>query len=372
MAIARIDVELAERSYPICLGPRLADVFSAAAETFNAAHEIVAIADRTAWKFHGAGVIDAISRLGLLPPPLFTIRAQERAKTLAVARQIWRRLLDSGAGRDTLLLAVGGGLTGDLAGFAAACYQRGIPFVQIPTTLLAQVDAAIGGKVGVNEGGFKNAIGAFHQPRAVLAAEETLSTLKPASWRCGLGEIVKYALLGQPWMLAELEANEPVSSSAAPRLAHVIQACCRHKAAIVADDERESGARASLNLGHTLGHALESVFALAKLHHGEAVMYGLIYAAETARLLGLLESPLHLRLAQLARTLRFPTLPYLPQWELIARAMRADKKRRAGRIRMVLPRDTFIPELAVDVPDDALKAAYDAWSSTMRSVGLLL
>ena len=262
----------------------------------------------------------------------------EEHKTLASAERIFAVLATLRASRDATVIALGGGVVGDLAGFAAACWMRGVAFVQLPTTLLAMVDSAVGGKTGVNLDAGKNLVGAFHQPRAVLIDTETLDTLPPRELRAGLAEVVKYGALGDAGFFAWLESSrEKLLSREAIALVHAIETSCRHKAGIVSRDEREDGERALLNFGHTFGHAIESATGYTQLRHGEAVAIGMVCAAElSARVLGAPAGDAR-RLDSLLRNMGLPTrVPAAIAPEELLRHMRLDKKAVGGQLRLVL------------------------------------
>ena len=262
----------------------------------------------------------------------------EENKTVAQ----WQRVIDDlvrlGAQRDATVVALGGGVIGDLSGFAAASYMRGIQVVQMPTTLLAQVDASVGGKTGVNHADGKNLIGAFHQPTAVVADLDTLATLGNRDYRAGLAEVVKYGAIRDPHLFAWLEANADALSSRLPdMLAEAVYQSVRNKAEVVAADEREAGQRALLNFGHTFGHALETVTGYSQFRHGEAVAIGMVLAARLSELLGMAAAGTADRLHELLDRLGLPTrLPDdIPHSALLKR-MRLDKKNRADQIRLIL------------------------------------
>jgi 3-dehydroquinate synthase len=269
-----------------------------------------------------------------------SIPAGESAKTLGQAAELYSALARLPADRGTVILAVGGGVVGDLAGFVAATYARGLPWVVVPTSLLAMVDSAVGGKVGINLPEGKNLVGAFHQPLAVWVSLDTLQTLPDREYRSGLAEVVKYGIIADADFFAWLESHAPALVAREPEaLRHAIRRSLEIKAAIVAVDEREeSGQRVKLNFGHTFGHAFETL-AQFSLLHGEAVAMGMMCAARLASRLGLCPSELVERLSSLLTTLGLPTAP--PQtWsaDQILAAMATDKKRRADRLRFVLPR----------------------------------
>jgi 3-dehydroquinate synthase len=344
-------VELAERSYPILIGSNLIrsvellDRHVPARDTVLITNSVVAplYAQTLKSALHGRRIIEV-----LLPDG-------EQHKTLTSASRIFDVLIANRVGRDAIVLALGGGVIGDLAGFVAACYQRGIGFVQVPTTLLAHVDSSVGGKTAVNHPGAKNMIGAFHQPLAVIADTDTLNTLPDRELRAGLAEIIKYGLAFDAgffdWIEANLDALLDRSSEA---LAHAIFRSCELKAQVVARDEREQGERALLNLGHTFGHAIESATGYVQWLHGEAVGTGLLMAADMSCRMGTVPVSLVERLRAL---LQRAGLPVDAPRVGAARAldyMRVDKKVQSGRVRLVLLRDLGRAIVTGDYPDALL------------------
>jgi 3-dehydroquinate synthase len=263
--------------------------------------------------------------------------------------------------RDACIAALGGGVVGDMAGFAAACYQRGVDYVQFPTTLLAQVDSSVGGKTGVNHPGGKNLIGAFHQPRAVVSDTDTLATLPPRELRAGLAEVIKAALVADRDFLHWIEANlESLLALEPDALAHAIRRSCQIKAAIVAEDEREHGRRALLNLGHTFGHAIETAAGYGEWLHGEAVAAGLVLAADLSRRLGWIDAADVARLTSLLARAGLPIVaPPIGAGRALA-LMGLDKKVLAGRIRLVLLRRLGEGAVSGDYPAEALEATLAA------------
>ncbi|WP_376694790.1 3-dehydroquinate synthase [Wenzhouxiangella sp. EGI_FJ10305] len=264
--------------------------------------------------------------------------AGEEAKTVANWQRVLDELVEMGAQRDATVLALGGGVIGDLAGFAAASYMRGIRVVQMPTTLLAQVDAAVGGKTGVNHPGGKNLIGAFHQPAAVVADIDTLISLDDRDYRAGMAEVVKYGAIRDERFFSWLESRaEPLSRRMPDALLEAVHASVTHKAEVVAADEREAGERALLNFGHTFGHALETATGYTRYRHGEAVAIGMVLGARLSELLGKLRVGTSERLVHLLDRLGLPTtLPEDIDRDRLLALMRLDKKNRADRIRVVL------------------------------------
>jgi 3-dehydroquinate synthase len=280
----------------------------------------------------------------------------ESHKTLPSVARLLDVLVANRFGRDCAVVALGGGVVGDMAGFAAATYQRGVAFVQVPTTLLAQVDSSVGGKTGVNHPAGKNLIGAFHQPTAVVADTRTLTTLPPRELRAGLAEVIKYGLMGDPAFFAWLEANiEALLAGDETALARVIHRSCEIKAQIVGRDEREQGDRALLNLGHTFGHAIESATGYTEWLHGEAVGAGLVMAARMSCESGLLGAEALERVTRLVARTGLPTHVANVEPDAALEQMRIDKKVQAGRIRLVLLREIGSAFVTAEYPDAALR-----------------
>ncbi|HEX6208995.1 MAG TPA: 3-dehydroquinate synthase [Actinomycetota bacterium] len=289
-----------------------------------------------------------------LPAVHLAVPDGEEAKTLRTAEALWEHLATQGAHRSDPVMALGGGSTGDVAGFVAATYMRGVPFVHLPTTLTAQVDAAIGGKVGVNLPRGKNLVGAFHQPAAVLADVSTLAALPEEEFRSGLGEVAKYGLAVDPGVLDVLERRHGAVLARDPgALADLVAACVRAKASVVEADERDTGARAVLNYGHTLAHALERLEGYGRVSHGEAVAMGMAFAARLSVTLGIGSEDLPARHRRVLASLGLPqSFPELDPEEVLE-AMRLDKKYRRG-LRFVLLEDVGRPRV-VDVRPEAIR-----------------
>jgi 3-dehydroquinate synthase len=280
----------------------------------------------------------------------------ESQKTLANVARILDVMVANRFGRDCAVVALGGGVVGDMAGFAAATYQRGVAFVQVPTTLLAQVDSSVGGKTGVNHPGGKNLIGAFHQPIAVVADTGALATLPARELRAGLAEVIKYGLICDPGFFAWLEGHiDELLAGDAMALAHVIRRSCEIKAQIVGRDERERGDRALLNLGHTFGHAVESATGYTQWLHGEAIGAGLVMAACMSRESGYLTSEELQRVTRLVARTGLPTHVTNVRPEVAMEHMRIDKKVQAGRIRLVLMRGIGSAFVTADYGEPALQ-----------------
>jgi 3-dehydroquinate synthase len=261
----------------------------------------------------------------------------EQAKDWSTLEKIFDALLAARCGRDTLLVALGGGVVGDLAGFAAAVYQRGIPFLQIPTTLLAQVDSSVGGKTGINHARGKNMIGAFHQPLAVIADVALLDTLPDRELRAGLAEVIKHALALDLPFVEWLESNvEKLLNRERGALTHAVKRCCELKSEIVAADERETGVRALLNFGHTFGHAIEAAMGYGSWLHGEAIAAGMVMAAELSKQLGLIDVPQAARVRTLVRQAGLPTHGPAVAPQRLMELMAGDKKAAQGKLRFVV------------------------------------
>jgi 3-dehydroquinate synthase len=271
--------------------------------------------------------------------------------------------------RKSFIVALGGGVVGDLAGFVAATYLRGLPFVQVPTTLLAQVDSSVGGKVGLNLNAGKNLVGAFHQPRLVLCDLDTLASLPLRQYRAGLAEVIKYGIIYDAGLFRRLERDLPKLLRRDPRtLAAVVARCCQIKAEVVRQDETESGVRAILNFGHTLGHALEAISHYGKYLHGEAIAIGQVVAAKlSAQVLGLSPGEVE-RIERLFRRAGLPTQLNLnaPDKRKLLPAMQLDKKVSGGEIKFVLPRRIGAVEFGCQVPAALLAGTINRQPSTIN------
>ena len=328
-----LTVDLGARRYPIRIGQNL--LTDAGHYPEAAGRECRLVSDRNV----AAHYLEPVrAGLGLPLAHCLTLPAGESQKTLENAGRVLDWLLETRLPRDGLLVALGGGVIGDLAGFVAAIYQRGIDFMQIPTTLLAQVDSAVGGKTGVNHARGKNLIGAFHQPRAVITDLDTLKTLPPRELRAGLAEVIKYGMLGDADFFAWLEQNlTTLLALDGKALGQAVEKCCAMKAKIVGQDEREAGPRALLNLGHTFAHAIETHTGYATWLHGEAVAVGLCMAAEVSARLGWLTPQDAARCESLIQRAGLPTHP--PAGMSPAHfldLMGQDKKVKSGKLRLVL------------------------------------
>jgi len=328
-----LTVELEDRSYPINIGAGLLRQQSLL-QAAVAAHDILLVSNTTVAPLYAEAVKAALADRSVVE---VILPDGEQYKSLTTAGRVFDVLIANRFGRDALVLALGGGVVGDLAGFVAACYQRGVDLVQIPTTLLAQVDSSVGGKTAVNHPGGKNLIGAFHQPREVLIDTAVLATLPDRELRAGLAEVIKYGLICDRAFFAWLEQHiDALLARDATALAHAIAHSCQIKAHIVGRDERERGERALLNLGHTFAHAIEAATGYVEWLHGEAVAVGLVIAASMSQRLGALSG------ADVARVEALITRAGLriaaPQIGAVRAAefMSVDKKVKSGRVRLVL------------------------------------
>jgi len=281
----------------------------------------------------------------------------EAYKNWETLNLIFDALLTDRAERKTTLIALGGGVIGDMTGFAAACYQRGVPFVQIPTTLLSQVDSSVGGKTGINHPLGKNMIGAFYQPKVVLADTDTLKTLPPRELSAGLAEVIKYGLIWDAEFLAWLEANmDKLRALDAAAIAHAIYRSCEIKAQVVAQDEREGGIRAILNLGHTFGHAIETGMGYGNWLHGEAVAAGMVMAAQTSQRMGWISEADVKRTRALIRAAGLSDVAPDLGVDTYLEFMGHDKKVEGGKMRFVLLKKLGEAVITGDVPRDVLNA----------------
>jgi 3-dehydroquinate synthase len=349
-----LSVELGDRSYPIHIGAGLLD--RADLIVPHLAQKRVAIVTNTTV---GPLYLDRLTKtltdagIDVLPIVLPDGEAYKNWETLNL---IFDALLSHRAERKTTLIALGGGVIGDLTGFAAASYQRGVPFIQVPTTLLAQVDSSVGGKTGINHPLGKNMIGAFYQPQVVLADTDTLKTLPERELAAGLAEVIKYGLIRDLPFLEWLEANmDRLVARDREALAYAIRRSCENKAEVVAADERESGQRALLNLGHTFGHAIEAGMGYGVWLHGEGVSAGTMLAADLSRRMGNLAQADVDRIADLFQRAHLPTVAPNLGADAYINYMGVDKKVEAGRMRFVLFKKVGECYVSADAPTELLR-----------------
>ncbi|MFQ5926599.1 MAG: 3-dehydroquinate synthase [Terriglobia bacterium] len=349
----RIFVRTASRHYPVCLGYGLLER-SGSLLPVGAARRLYVISSPRVWRLWGRVFRRGLRRAGI-HSELLLLDDREEQKRLATLERLARELLRRGADRGALVVALGGGVVGDVAGFLAASYMRGLDYVQVPTTLVAQIDSAIGGKTGVNLREGKNLLGAFHQPALVLVDPQTLATLPKAEFSAGLYELVKYAVISDTALFGFLERHLETVKNGEPRaLLYVIERAIRQKARVVSADERERHQRRILNFGHTFGHALEALARYRGLRHGEAVGWGMLMATRLAERLGRIKPAEAERIARLVRAVgRLPRLGRVSPRRLFAQ-LHADKKRRGEALVFVLPQRIGRVAVTVGVPRAAL------------------
>ena len=331
-------VELGPNSYPVHVGwGLLADIGGLAAASGLATGRCALITDANVGRLYSTPVLNNLKGRGFRPQ-VIEITPGEQSKSLAMLEQVYQRLAEAELDREGAIFALGGGVVGDLAGFAAATYLRGLPLVQVPTSMVAQVDSALGGKTAVNLHDAKNLIGAFYQPRLVIADVETLTSLPEREFREGLAEVIKYGAIMDAGFIEWLEQQMPmILAREADRLSEMVERSLQHKAAIVSRDEREGGLRKILNFGHTLGHALEASTAYGSYLHGEAVAIGMAAAARLSTRHTGLKADDEKRLINLLKAAGLATdLPAGWLTGEFMRALRLDKKRRGDTVEFVL------------------------------------
>ncbi|MCL2136998.1 MAG: 3-dehydroquinate synthase [Coriobacteriia bacterium] len=340
----RLTVDLAKASYDICIGQGiLNDAFGLLDGLVDPREPVAMVTDETVWALHGAGLAATLLEQGLNVTPV-VMPPGEQSKSMEGLETLFAAFSDMQINRSSLILAFGGGVIGDLAGFAAASYLRGVPYVQIPTTLLAQVDASVGGKTAINWRQAKNQIGAFYQPRLVLIDTDTLDTLPARELHSGLAEVVKYAAIRSKSLFSELQANTDRLD-----LPSVIAQCCQIKAGLVEIDELDLGDRMLLNFGHTFGHAIEQAGSLSQVRHGEAVGMGMVIAARIGEHMELTRQGTSDSLGMLLSAYELPTRsPWAPA--KLMPLLASDKKSKAQSIQMVLLRevgDAFVQQISI-------------------------
>lgn len=351
---SQVAVNLASRSYTIDIKPGLLNQLSNALAGFVSDDHVILVTDDNVAELYLETVVSQISEIAQRVD-VIRVSPGEESKSISVCDELWQQMVNFKTDRQSVVVALGGGVVGDLAGFLAASFARGIRFIQIPTTLLAQVDSSVGGKVGVNLPGAKNMVGAFWQPELVLIDPLVLETLDEANFRAGLAEVIKYGLIMDVDFFESLEASVDLIGKRDPAaLTQSIARCCQCKAAIVEEDEREtSGRRAILNYGHTYGHAIEAVFGFGRFLHGEAISIGMTCAARLARELGMVQDSFVARQTELFQRMKLPIdCPAERHDELIA-SMKHDKKVARGELKLILP--VRIGEVVVvAAPEDRL------------------
>ena len=367
-----VKVKLAERSYEIVIlsdqlasfGDYLTELCGGLPNRGPSAGSALMITDRNVEALYADVVQEGLVEAGWRCERL-VLEPGERSKSLSVISEVYDRLIAMKADRQTVVVALGGGVVGDAAGFVAATYARGVPFVQVPTSLLAQVDSSVGGKVAVNHPQAKNMIGAFYQPLGVFIDTSVLKTLSGRDYRAGLGEVVKYGVILDADFFEYLEAHVGALNAQAPdALRHAIARSCQLKADVVEEDEFErTGVRAALNYGHTFAHAFETLCGYGELLHGEAVAIGMLYASRLAERRQLIDSSITARQKKLFEALGLQT--QLPQADAltadnIVDRMMLDKKTVGGKLRFVLPTELGRVAVFKDVPESDVRAVLDA------------
>ena len=356
-----IRVNLAVRSYDIEIGSgNLERLGEFVAERGRTTHAVV-VTDENVQEPYAMRATESLVREGI-DVELIAVAPGEASKSIEAATDLWQGMLDLGADRKSIVVAVGGGVVGDLAGFVAATFARGLRFFQVPTSLLAQVDSSVGGKVGINLPAAKNMVGAFYQPAGVLIDTATLATLPANEYRSGLAEVVKYGVILDAEFFAFLESHvAEIIARQEGVLVQVVARCCRLKADVVEHDEREeTGLRAVLNYGHTFGHAFESLLGYGNLIHGEGVAIGMCCAARLAQRLGRVDSQFIERQQKLLEAFGLPTaVPDLDRDKILA-AMQHDKKVQHGSVKFVLPNRLGHVESVGEIDAKEVKAALDA------------
>jgi len=335
-----VKVELGARSYDILIGAKL-DKLGEEMGRLRFGRKTAVVTNPTVNGLYGQRVLKALAAADFLVMPV-EVPDGEQYKTLDWANAVFTALLINTFDRRSPLVALGGGVIGDLTGFAASCYMRGVPFVQVPTTLLAMVDSSVGGKTGVNHPMGKNMIGAFYQPRLVLMDLDTLKTLPKDEFLSGMAEVIKYGVIWDRELFDFLDKNrEKVLAQEQGPLGHIIRRSCEIKADVTSKDEREGGLRAILNLGHTVGHAVETLSNYT-VRHGEAVAIGMVYASKLAHRIGQCDARVPERVEKLVRDYGLPfslaVLKRRPSVAELMDAIQVDKKAEGGKVRLVLPK----------------------------------
>jgi 3-dehydroquinate synthase len=355
--VQTLSVALAERSYPILIGAQLLRAPQLWREHIPE-RDVLLLSNTIVAPLYAARLKHALPSRRCIE---VILPDGEQYKTLSSASRVFDVMVANRLGRDAIVVALGGGVVGDLAGFVAACYQRGVDWVQIPTTLLAHVDSSIGGKTAVDHPGGKNLIGAFHQPIAVISDTELLATLPQREFRAGIAEVIKYGLIWDAGFFEWIEAHiDALLAREDAALEHAIYRSCQIKAQIVSRDEREQGERAVLNLGHTFGHAIEAATGYVQWLHGEAVAIGLVLAADLSCRMGQLEGAVLQRLLALLKRAGLPVEAPRIGTEQALQYMRIDKKVKSGRVRLVLLKGLGAAELTAEYSDQALAQTLSA------------
>ncbi|BAY94929.1 MULTISPECIES: 3-dehydroquinate synthase [unclassified Tolypothrix] len=358
-----INVNLPEQSYEIAIAPGSLDQLGEKMTSLQLGKKVLVVSNPTIFKHYGDRAINSLKTAGFEVSSCI-LPAGERFKNLNSIQKIYDAALENRLERSATIVALGGGVIGDMAGFAAATWLRGISVVQVPTTLLAMVDSAIGGKTGVNHPQGKNLIGAFHQPRLVLIDPEVLKTLPVREFRAGMAEVIKYGVIWDADLFSQMEASKHLNQLRyiKPELIEIILIrSCQAKADVVSKDEKEAGLRAILNYGHTIGHAVESLTGYRLVNHGEAVGIGMVAAGQIAVELGMWQKEETERQNALIQKAGLPTqLPSGVDIAAIIDALQLDKKVKAGKVRFVLPTQIGVVTVTDEVPADTIRQVLQA------------
>ncbi|GAB6138828.1 3-dehydroquinate synthase [Halanaerobaculum tunisiense] len=350
-----VGVDLEDRSYQIKIGEDILQNLGDYLTELEIGSKVLIITNPLVDSLYGQEVEQAISKAGFEVEKAL-IPDGEEYKSLATARDLYDQAVESGLDRSSTIVALGGGVVGDIAGFIAASFMRGINFVQVPTTVLAQVDSSVGGKVAVNHPQGKNLIGDFYQPQLVVADKKVLHTLEERELKAGLGEVVKYGVIWDEDFFSFLEQNKTdILNLERTALIHLIKRSCQIKAKVVAQDEREEGLRAILNYGHTVGHALEAVTNYQRYRHGEAIAIGMIAAAKLAGKLDLLDKSAVERHRKLLKDFGLPVSYQEISKDRIIKAMAKDKKVQNGVVRFILANQIGEVSITSDIADIKLR-----------------
>jgi 3-dehydroquinate synthase len=358
MAIKILPLDLGERSYEILIGPNLLETIGERLIPLSLGKQVAVVSNDTVAPLYLAQVVDSLKGSGFSPVEVI-LPDGEYYKNWQSLQTIFDTLIENRFERSATILALGGGVVGDMSGYAAASLLRGVNFIQVPTTLLSQVDASVGGKTGINHPLGKNLIGAFYQPKMVAMDTNTLASLSPRDFSSGLAEVIKYGIIWDPSFFGFLEENmEAILGMESKALTHLLYTCCAIKADIVAQDERENGTRALLNLGHTFGHAIETLAGYGNILHGEGVAIGMVMAAQLAEIRGLCDQDTVLRIQKLLQKAHLPiTAPAHFSPDDYLEAMGRDKKVSAGKIRLILNGEIGTAKIYSDIPHEQIKQA---------------
>jgi len=362
--MATVELILPHHRYDIRIGPGLLKDLGPMARELTPHDRAMLIVDDKITGTHGQTAENSVKAAGYNPVSA-TIPADEGHKSLATVETLYHRMLDERLERKSPVITIGGGIVGDTGGFVAASYLRGVPFIQCPTTLLAMVDASVGGKTGVNMPQGKNLIGAFHQPALVLIDTDTLQTLSQRDFICGLAECIKHGVIRDPELFNWIDANAgKILEQDSASLVDLVERNVKIKAAVVMEDEKEAGVRAHLNFGHTFAHASEAGTEYRRYLHGEAVALGMVAATRLAVDAGRCDGTVTDQLVGLLEKVGLPTrAPDLPATDKLMDIMRSDKKVAGGRVRLVLPDQLGAVSIVRDTPDAQVATAWDSLRS---------